>query len=108
MGLAIVQRQYDGQDNSNAPSPTSPDEPEKKKRKIGNPLKGLMSGFVLNAIEEDDPYSPGKKQKGGIGYAGNVKEDVSVALCLMISSLTKFYIDDWPDRSDGFSKVKRC
>jgi len=79
MGLAIVQRQYDGQGTSSvAASPSSPDEPEKKKRKIGNPLKGLIYGLGASPLEDDEFFpGSGKKSKGGIGYAGNVKEDVS-------------------------------
>lgn len=87
MGLAIVQRQYDKQDGSTRAepsSPTSPEEPEKKKRKIVNPLKGLMGGFVGSPSEDDDVYG-GMKKKGGIGYAGTIKEDVGIVSCLLDS-----------------------
>ncbi|CCA72505.1 hypothetical protein PIIN_06442 [Serendipita indica DSM 11827] len=75
MGLAIVQMQHDSQDASSKDlqTPSSPDEPEKKKRKLGTSLKSVVPGFLSGPSEDDEAA----KKKSGIGYAGNVKEDMS-------------------------------
>jgi hypothetical protein len=87
MGLAIVQTHYDfqtGPSNSTPSLPASPDEPEKKKRKLGSVLKGIVPSMP-SALHEEDEYG-GKKAKGGIGYAGTTKEDVCIRLfCFMMS-----------------------
>jgi hypothetical protein len=77
MGLAIVQTHYDfqtGPSNSTPSLPASPDEPEKKKRKLGSVLKGIVPSMPLS-FHDDDEYG-GKKSKSGIGYAGTTREDV--------------------------------
>jgi hypothetical protein len=78
MGLAIVQVQYDRQTNASTTvaTPSSPDEPEKKKRKM-NPLKSIVPGFMTSSGDDDDLFGTNKKAKAGIGYAGTIKEDVS-------------------------------
>ena len=85
MGLAIVQMQYDSQDASSreVPTPSSPEEPEKKKRKLGSSLKSVVPGFMVSPTEDDETA----KKKSGIGYAGNVKEDVSLSVHSFVASL---------------------
>lgn len=79
MGLAMVQKQYDMQTSPN--SAASPEEPEKKKRKLVDTVKSTALSMINSSPtsnDEDDGLLPfGKKVKNtGIGYAGSVREDV--------------------------------
>ncbi|KAG8860817.1 hypothetical protein FRB91_000605, partial [Serendipita sp. 411] len=78
MGLAIVQSQYDSQSSSTTANAASSDEPEKKKRKLTSSLKSIVPGFISSPVDIDDDDGTGTgKKRGGIGYAGNVKEDMT-------------------------------
>lgn len=79
MGLAMVQKQYDMQTSPN--SAASPEEPEKKKRKLVDTVKStalsMISSSPTSNDEDDGTLIFGKKAKNtGTGYAGTVREDV--------------------------------
>lgn len=85
MGLSMVQKQYDNQGSIISPSP---DEPDKKKRKIDDvdasqttPSQPVVPPSWNPHMDE---YYGTNKSKSGIGYAGTVKEDVSNVEYLLV------------------------
>lgn len=109
MGLAIVQMHYDFQAGPSPSSPTLPastEEPEKKKRKLGSVLKGIVPSIHLGPNDEDE-YG-GKKSRSGIGYAGTTREDVRIRLFiterffLLIAMLSS--ADIWTAGGNGVAK----
>jgi hypothetical protein len=76
VGLSMVQKLFVQQTQGD------PRENNSKKRKAA----GATSSSIPDDDDEDTYYGSGaSKKKGGIGYAGNVKEDVSLGFFLSIS-----------------------
>lgn len=86
-------------------SAASPEEPEKKKRKLVDTVKSTALSMITsspNTNEDDDGSYPfGKKVKNtGTGYAGSVREDVSITL-ILYSSTNNSLADVRPVRSSS-------
>jgi hypothetical protein len=82
-------------------------EPNKKRKADG----GAKSATAPGEDDDDDVYyaGVGKKARGGIGYAGNVREDVSSHLTSLISVLTILVrlLDNWRLKQRSMQKMRR-
>ena len=106
VGLTMLEQVFadqvaDAAARSAGASTTKPSGNTKKRKADTNALHTPM-----DPDDVDDLYystGKGKKAKGGVGYAGNVREDVTLSSIVSGSDLTS-YIDVWPVRS--FSRPK--
>jgi hypothetical protein len=84
VGLSMLEQKFS--DTVSNTDDSSPVERSTKKRKIE--VKPTPSpGGDLDDEDDYVPVSGGKKSKGGIGYAGNTREDVSIFHPVIYASL---------------------
>ncbi len=77
VGLFMLEQMFVEQSQNDTES-----KPRSNKRRKTTPLSSMTSTPSKDA-DDDEPYFPTHLAKGGIGYAGNLKEDVSVVFVLL-------------------------
>lgn len=89
VGLSMLEQVYADQSQDATPEHVHKSR-QSKKRKVEGSSKS--SSIVSGGDEVDDVYyaSVGKKTKGGVGYAGEQREDVRIEIPVFCSSLTFF------------------
>jgi len=103
----MLEQAYADQSQGPAADPGQKSRRSKKRKTETMAASAAYSGLD----DEDDVYyaSVGKKAKGGVGYAGEQREDVSTGRNLRVLFITIFgrCLDNWKLRRSSVIKTRR-